>query len=98
MDVAMENSLVNLTVSFLYILWLKLTSTTEQRMLPVPLANGKRRGAKRLIKPHRVRQAERSLTVVGQVRENLFFLCTYFQAEAFEKRTDKCHLNSVWTF
>lgn len=39
---------------------LKVTTTTEQCMLPVPLANGKRQDAKRgLIKPYRVREAER---------------------------------------
>ena len=47
---------------FFYIIWLKVATTTEQQMLPVPLANGKRQGAKRgLIKPHRVREAERIL-------------------------------------
>lgn len=55
MGVAMEDSLLNLAI--FYVLWLKVTTTTEQRMLPVPLANGKRRRAKRgLVKPHRARE------------------------------------------
>lgn len=43
-DVAREDYFVNLAL--FYILWLKVT-TTERRRLPVCLANGTRRGAKR---------------------------------------------------
>lgn len=55
MDVAKEDCFVNLDV--FYVLWLKVTTTTEQQMRPVPPGNGKRRVAKcGLIKPHRVRE------------------------------------------
>lgn len=60
MNVAMEDCFVNLAV-FFNILWSKVTTTTEPRMLAAPLAYGKRQCAKHLIKPHRVRQAERIL-------------------------------------